>query len=144
MKEYRKRGNAAIQHAIEVLPTLQERLRKSPAGALLSGLQYRLELVAAVAGDGDRPDDQRLQAASAILYLNEIHDAIPDTLGYIGLLDDDFALRVVLDEVGGYTEDEKIPLGGADLCALGGPSVPAGSSVAAQRRAGSNHVARPH
>ena len=50
---------------------------------------------------------EAIQAASAILYLNEIHDAIPDTLGYIGLLDDDFALRVVLDEVGGYTEDEK-------------------------------------
>ena len=111
LKKYEALGDPAIQQAIDALPALQDRLRTSPAGAIQSGIRYRLELVAAVARDKARPSEYRRRAASAILYLREIHDAIPDTLGHIGLLDDDFALRVVLDEFGEYTEDEKRSLG---------------------------------
>lgn len=108
LKKYRTLGSAAVQQAIDLLPVMRERLRKPPAGALQSGLRHRLELVAAVVANRGRSVEQRLSAASAILYLNEIDDAIPDTLVHIGLLDDDFALRVVLDELGEYTEDEKL------------------------------------
>ena len=108
LQKFKTLGNAAIKQAIDTLPALRERLRKSPAGALLSGLQHRVELVATIVEHDGHLDEQRIHAASAILYLNEIHDAIPDTLGYIGLLDDDFALRVVLDELAQHTEDEKL------------------------------------
>lgn len=108
LDKYGALGEAAVQRAIDLLPSLRERLRKPPGGALLSGLRYRLELVAALVADAGRSADERRRAAAAILYLNEIHDAIPDSLGHIGLLDDDFALRVVLDELGEYTEDEKL------------------------------------
>jgi len=109
LKKYETPGDdVAVQQAIDLLPALRERLRKSPAGVLGSGLRHRLELVAAIAVAKDRSAAQRGRAASAILYLNEILDAIPDTLGPIGLLDDDFALRVVLDELDEYAEDDKL------------------------------------
>ena len=108
LQKFKTLGNAAIEQAIDILPTLRERLRKSPVGALLSGLLHRVELVATTVENDGCSDEQRINAASAILYLNEIHDVIPDTLGLIGLLDDDFALRVVLDELAEHTEDEKL------------------------------------
>lgn len=108
LQKFRTLGNSAIEQAIEILPTLRKRLRKSPVGALLSGLLHRVELVATAVENNEWSDEQRINAASAILYLNEIHDVVPDTLGLIGLLDDDFALRVVLDELAEHTEDEKL------------------------------------
>lgn len=108
LQKFRTLGNPAIEQAIEILPALRKRLRKSPVGALLSGLLHRVELVATAVENNEWSDEQRINAASAILYLNEIHDVVPDTLGLIGLLDDDFALRVVLDELAEHTEDEKL------------------------------------
>lgn len=108
LDKYGVLGDAAVQRAIGLLPSLRDRLRKPPGGALLSGLRYRLELVAEIVAEEDRSAAERCRAAAAILYLDEVHDAIPDSLGQIGLLDDDFALRVVLDELGEYTDDEKL------------------------------------
>ena len=70
LDKYGALGEAAVQRAIDLLPSLRDRLRKPPGGALLSGLRYRLELVAALA-DAGRSADERRRAAAAILYLNE-------------------------------------------------------------------------
>ncbi len=104
LQAYEALGPEAIEQALRTLPALRGRLQRSTMGALLAGIRHRIELVAAVAGDGDRPLAERLRASSAILYVDEIHDAIPDSLGQIGLLDDDFALRAVLGETGGYSD----------------------------------------
>lgn len=106
--EYEALGKTVVQKAVEVLPALRDRLRQSPTGALLAGVRHRLELVATIAADEGRLEADRCRAAAAVLYLDEVYDAIPDSLGYIGLLDDDFALRVVLEECGGYTEEERL------------------------------------
>jgi len=108
LKGYETLGSVAVDRALKALPSLRERLRKPPAGALLSGILHRLELVAAVVADSERADADRRQAAAAILYLDEVNDAIPDRLGLIGLLDDDFALRITLEELGNYPEDERL------------------------------------
>ena len=100
LRKYATFGQPVVARATRALPTVRGRLARCPTGALSAGLQHRLELVARIACDPDRSATQRLRAASAILYLDEIHDAIPDTLGHIGLVDDDFAFRVVLDEIG--------------------------------------------
>ena len=144
LQKFKTLGNTATEQAIDMLPALRERLRKSPSGALLSGLLHRVELVAAIVENHSRSDEQRIHAASAILYLNEIHDAIPDTLDYIGLLDDDFALRVVLDELSEHTEDEKLHWAERILRNLGRPAVPAGSSSEKRWEINTNHMARPH
>jgi uncharacterized membrane protein YkvA (DUF1232 family) len=108
LREYEALGSEAIGRAIGVLPALRERLRLAPAGALLAGIRYRLELVATVVAQMDRSEHKRCRAAAAVLYLDELQDAIPDTLGHIGLLDDDFALRVVLEELGEHSEEDRI------------------------------------
>lgn len=108
LDKYGPLGDAAIERALKLLPSLRDRLRSPPAGPLLAGLAHRLGLVAAVAAEEGRPAEQQRRAAAAILYVNEIRDAIPDSLGPIGLLDDDFALRAVLDEIGEHTDDAKL------------------------------------
>lgn len=109
LREYERPGRDAIQRAFSALPSLRDRLRQSPPSTLIAGVRYRLELVAELAADGSgRSERERVRAAAAILYLDELNDAIPDALGPIGLLDDDFALRVVLDELSGRTEDVRL------------------------------------
>lgn len=108
LEDYEALGSAGIEKALALLPPLRERLRRSPMGALLSGIRHRLDLVAMHVGDTSRSSADRQRAAAAILYLNELHDVIPDTLGPTGLLDDDFALRLILEEAGEYTEDERL------------------------------------
>ncbi|MCU7936883.1 MAG: hypothetical protein KZQ99_18755 [Candidatus Thiodiazotropha sp. (ex Dulcina madagascariensis)] len=96
--KFGRQGDDAIARAVQVIPNLHDRLRYTPSGALLSGLRHRFEIVADIACDQSREHEARLRAAAAILYLDEVHDVIPDSLGLIGLLDDDYALRVVLEE----------------------------------------------
>jgi len=99
----------AIQNALRTLPSLRDRLRQPSAGELLAGVRHRLELVAEIVADADgRSEKERCRAAAAILYLDELHDVVPDTLGPIGLLDDDFALRVVLEELSARSEGAKL------------------------------------
>lgn len=105
---YESLGAPAIERAMALLPALRDRLQRSPVGALMAGIRYRLELVAALVADTSRPGHERQRAAAAVLYLDELHDAIPDALAHVGLLDDDFALRLVLGEVNEYTEHEHL------------------------------------
>jgi uncharacterized membrane protein YkvA (DUF1232 family) len=93
-------GTEAIERALNVLPSLRERVRQSGDG-VLPGIRHRFELVAAILEDGARPEGIRTRAAAAVLYVDEVQDVIPDTMGVIGMLDDDYALRVVLEEIGG-------------------------------------------
>ena len=85
--------------ALSKMNEIRERLDSLPSGVLASGLRHRLELVADIlAGESDT--DRCPRAAAAILYVREMYDATPDDLGQIGLLDDDFALRIVLEDLG--------------------------------------------
>ena len=108
LKTYEVLDARNVEKANAVLPSLRNRLRRSPMGALLAGMQYRFELVATLVADSGRPPDQRQRAAAALLYLYEPHDAIPDTLRHVGLLDDDFALRLVLEESDEHTDEETL------------------------------------
>jgi uncharacterized membrane protein YkvA (DUF1232 family) len=108
LKEYEALGSEAVTSSLRSVSSLRDRLRNTQAGALLAGIRHRLELVATITADANRAEEERIRAAAAILYLDELHDAIPDTLGLIGLLDDDFALRVVLDELGEESEDNRL------------------------------------
>lgn len=108
LKDYEAMGSEAVRRSLRCLPLLRDRLLNTTAGALLAGMRHRLELVATIAADANRAEEECIRAATAILYLDELHDAIPDTLGHIGLLDDDFALRTVLEELGEESEDKRL------------------------------------
>jgi len=66
---------------------------------LVGGLLYRLGVVSEAMADSERTPAHRSRAAAAVLYVEEQLDAVPDSLGLMGLLDDDFALRVVLEDL---------------------------------------------
>lgn len=96
------KGRAAtIDRALRVLPAVRERMRSTAHVVSLSGIRYRFELVAAVLEDSARQESDRVRAAAAVLYVDEIRDVVSDTLGVIGMVDDDYALRVVLEELSG-------------------------------------------
>ena len=92
-------GALTIERAARALPSVRQRLA-SATNRMLSGTRYRLDLVAAVVEDSSRSEEERARAGAAVLYVDEIRDVIPDTFGVIGMFDDDYALRVVLEEVG--------------------------------------------
>ena len=108
LKTYEALGSRGVEKADALLSSLRDRLQRAPAGVVLAGTRYRLELVAALVTDSGRPTAERQRAAAAVLYLDELHDALPDTLLHVGLLDDDFALRLVLEETDKYTEAERL------------------------------------
>lgn len=91
-------GTAAVERALQVLPTVRERMNATEHVVSLPGIRHRFELVAAVLEDPTRPASARIRAAAAVLYVDEVRDVVPDTLGVIGMVDDDYALRVVLEE----------------------------------------------
>jgi uncharacterized membrane protein YkvA (DUF1232 family) len=92
---------ATIERALHVLAVLRERMSETAHVVSLPGIRHRFELVAAVLEDRGRPENERARAAAAILYVDEVRDVVPDTLGLIGMVDDDYALRVVLEELYG-------------------------------------------
>lgn len=94
-------GAATIERALRVLPAVRERMGATVHVVSLPGIRHRFELVAAILEDRSRPERERARAAAAVLYVDEVHDVVPDTLGVIGMVDDDYALRVVLEAVGG-------------------------------------------
>lgn len=96
-------GTATIEQALQVLPSVRERMRTIGHAVLLLGVQHRLELVASYVEDVTRIESERTRAAAAVLYVDEERDVIPDTLGVIGMVDDDYALRIVLDEISGIS-----------------------------------------
>lgn len=91
-------GAATIERALGVIAAVRERMS---AVVSLPGIRHRFELVAAILEDRSRQENERARAGAAVLYVEEVDDVIPDTLGVIGMVDDDYALRVVLEEVGG-------------------------------------------
>jgi uncharacterized membrane protein YkvA (DUF1232 family) len=92
-------GAAAIDRALHALPAVRERMRSTAQLVSLPGIRHRFELVAGMLEESSRPESDRVRAAAAVLYVNEIEDVIPDTLGVIGMVDDDYALRLVLEEL---------------------------------------------
>lgn len=94
-------GAATIERALRVLPAVRERMGATVHVVSLPGIRHRFELVAAILEDRSRPERERARAAAAVLYVDEVRDVVPDTLGVIGMVDDDYALRVVLEDVGG-------------------------------------------
>ncbi len=94
-------GAATIERALRVLSAVRERMSATVHVVSLPGIRHRFELVAAVLEDPARPKKERARAAAAVLYVDEVRDVVPDTLGVIGMVDDDYALRVVLEELGG-------------------------------------------
>lgn len=101
----------AAQHADPVteaeqrLPEALERLRDAPAGIVGAGMRHRLARIADVVRDPARSRAERELAASAVLYVCERQDVIPDELGVLGLLDDDLALRTTLRKLGVAVKD---------------------------------------
>lgn len=94
-------GADTIDRALRVLSAVRERMRATVHVVSLPGIRHRFELVAAILEDRSRPEGERTRAAAAVLYVDEVRDVVPDTLGVIGMVDDDYALRVVLEELGG-------------------------------------------
>jgi len=93
-------GTAAVQRARSAIATVRTRINESLEGMSLPGIRHRFELVVRILEDAGRPEHERARAAAAVLYVEEISDVISDRLGIIGMLDDDYALRVVIDELG--------------------------------------------
>ena len=94
-------GVASIERALHVLSAVRDRMNATVYIASLPGIRHRFELIAGILVDPSRSETDRARAAAAILYVDEVRDAIPDTLGVIGMVDDDYALRVVLEDVAG-------------------------------------------
>lgn len=92
-------GGLGIERALAILPMLRTQIVERVTGGLLPGILHRLDRVAAILKDENRPQQHRIRAAAAVLYVMEPEDVIPDGLGAVGLLDDDFALRLVLGEI---------------------------------------------
>jgi uncharacterized membrane protein YkvA (DUF1232 family) len=129
------RGSATIEEALRVLPSVRARLASAQSAALLPGLAHRFEVVVGVLEDSRRTEQARSRAAAAALYVDNVRDVIPDTLGVIGMIDDDYALRVVLKDVGLAHDpsilhwSEKISLLWDDLPFLQGVNLQRGHSA---------------
>src|SRR4030095_7327000 len=91
--------SATITLALRVLPTVRERVKATVLLRTLPGIRHRLELIAEILQDTNRPDTHRALAAAAVLYVDKISDVVPDTLGLVGLMDDDYALRLALEGI---------------------------------------------
>jgi len=94
-------GVATIERALHALSGVRDRMKATVRAVALPGIRHRFDLVAAILEDLARPLRERARAAAAVLYVDEVRDVVPDTLGVIGMVDDDYALRVVLEEVSG-------------------------------------------
>jgi hypothetical protein len=93
-----ERGRQSIDDALLVLPDVLKRFRRSCDGVPVPGMKYRLEIAARLVLDEAQAEEVRRKIASAILYIDRKDDVIPDSLGMLGLLDDDYALTEVLQK----------------------------------------------
>ena len=110
-----------------------DRRDTGPRGALTGALDYRIEQLVLLAEGSETTAEERQRAVGALRYVRQVNDVVPDDLGIVGLLDDDFAVRVVLNELGSTTIEhwaEKIAqlwddlpfLQGLDLSGEDGPT----------------------
>jgi uncharacterized membrane protein YkvA (DUF1232 family) len=88
-----------IERANSALPRLTERIETAHRHLPLTGLKHRFERTTLLLEDPAGTEQVKRKAAAAMLYLDEATDAIPDELGAIGLMDDDYAFRITLEEV---------------------------------------------
>ena len=94
-----------IERALQILPPVRERIYKMTEALLLPGIRHRFNLIMTVLVDSDREESFRIRAAAVVLYINEVNDVIHDNLSVIGLIYDDYALRLVLKEINGNKTD---------------------------------------
>lgn len=90
----------AISDAAKALPSIRSRLAGAQQSMPVPGLRHRVEIAARIVGDTARSESDRAFVAAAVVYVDDVDDVIPDELGPIGLLDDDYALRVALEAAG--------------------------------------------
>ena len=88
------------------LDQIRTRLDKQPPNPLIAGVRHRFGLVADIATDQTRSESERAIAGAAIRYVDQVHDIVPDHLGVVGLLDDDYALRDALNSTGAKPNSE--------------------------------------
>jgi len=101
LKSIEATGTDVVSRALNVLPGARECIsREKAVSSFLPGIKYRFDLLAAIVEDPLCKDAERVKAAAAVLYFNELEDEIPDATGLVGILDDDYALRVTLDALG--------------------------------------------
>ena len=90
------------------LDQIRTRLNKQPPSPLIAGVRHRFGLVADIATDQTRSESEREIARAAIRYVDQVHDVVPDHLGVVGLLDDDYALRDALSSTGAKPNSEDL------------------------------------
>jgi hypothetical protein len=111
-------GATTIERALRVLPTVRGRMSATIHLVSLPGIRHRFEQIAAVLEDTNRPEGARVRAATGVLYVDEINDVIADTFGIIGMVDDDYALRVLLEEILGGDQGSLILHWSEKICSL--------------------------
>lgn len=108
LRAYESNGPRAILRAMEIVDSAEKRLVVLARDLRMPGMLHRFRLLGDVLRDESRLQQQRATAAAAVLYVDDIEDVIPDGLGAIGLLDDDYALRFALFEIDGRTNDSHL------------------------------------
>jgi hypothetical protein len=91
-------GMEIVDRALILLPFVYDQIKKNVHPILFPGIQYRLECVSDIIKNLTSPEKHKIRAAAAILYLYDEEDVIPDIIKIIGITDDDYALRIVLEE----------------------------------------------
>jgi uncharacterized membrane protein YkvA (DUF1232 family) len=92
-------GGSAIQRAHERIAEARSIIRDKYGDGLLPGFAHRFEQAVAVLSNELVPENERINVAAAIIYLVEPNDVVPDVLGSIGMIDDDYAIRAALGEI---------------------------------------------
>jgi hypothetical protein len=89
----------AIETAQSTLVATRERVSLAHRAVSLPGIRHRFEQVAEALDDPHRPERDRVIAAAGILYVGEISDGASGMSLAVEMMDADFALRIVLEEV---------------------------------------------
>lgn len=92
------KGPAVIPTALGLLPLARQQMSlRLEALSFLPGLKHRFDQVAAVLENPAAPESHHIMAAAGVLYIHQHDDVIPDGTRLIGMMDDDYALRLVLE-----------------------------------------------
>lgn len=97
-------GRATITDAMHLLPALRGRVSGTVRALSFGGIGHRFELVAGILEDPVRAERDRIRAAAAVLCVGPISNAVSDAPDVIEMLDHDYSLRVVLEELRGRAD----------------------------------------